>query len=115
MDPLSIEGLAQEVYRGFLVPSVNATEWHDRYKWLNRAAGEISGMARVLDHFAATVPVFAQFPDGRAAIAQAIADRATNLVDLEEPGTEANRRKVVEGLTKRVAKCLLALEGTVIS
>ena len=110
MDSLSIDTLAGEIYHGFLKPSAEAAEWHDRYKWLNRAAGAISGMARILEQVR-----LAGLPVGRSAIAQVIADRATDLVDIEEPGTEANRAKVVKGLDKRVAKCLLALEGTVVS
>lgn len=112
MDPLQ-EQIAQEIYRGFAVPSIQAADWHDRYKWMNRAAGAIAGAARVMAHLLEVE---------RSAVAEELCSMVLKLAGEQFPlpklwlkrseftTEQEGRKRLEDGLPERVAKCLLALD-----
>lgn len=105
MDPLNIQDTASRVYAGFLVHAAEtpAADWHEFYKWINRAAGVIAGHA----HCAATAARPSEM------IAEQVADAALALLDTHKPGSPQARRKIAgpKGLAPRLVKCLAAMEG----
>lgn len=107
MDPLNIQDTAARIYAGFLVHAAEtpAADWHEFYKWINRAAGVIAGHA----HCGAIVA--RQLPP--EVIAEQVADAALALLDTHKPGSAEARRKIAgpKGLCPRVVKCLAAMEG----
>lgn len=107
LDPLNIQDTASRVYEGFLVHAAEtpADDWHEFYKWINRAAGVITGHA----HCAAAVA--RQLPS--EVIAEQVANAALALLDTHKPGSAEARRKIAgpKGLAPRLVKCIAAMEG----
>lgn len=101
MDPLSIDTLAGKISTGFLKPAalIPAKQWRERYKLINRAAGVVAGWAMAAD------------PENPTAAAQEVADRALLVFAVGEWADQKTIGTLSYGLAKRVAKCLLALEG----
>lgn len=105
MDSLSIDTLAGKIAAGFLKPAalIPAKQWRERYKHINRAAGVVAGYAMAAD------------PQNPTAAAQVVTDRALLVFAVGEWADRKTIGTLSYGLAKRVAKCLLALEGTVVS
>lgn len=107
MDPLNIQDTAARVYAGFLVHAAEtpAADWHEFYKWINRAAGVIAGHAHAASTMACQLP-----PE---MIAEKVADAVLALLDTHKPGSPEARRKIAgpKGLAPRLVKCLAAMEG----
>jgi len=104
-DPLNTQQAAERIYHGLLVPAAEtpAKDWHEFYKWINRAAGAIAGHSLAVAGGRLT-------PEQ---VAQQITEAAFILLDAHQPGLRDSREKIQgpKGLSVRVVKCLAALQG----
>ncbi len=115
-DPLNTQQAAERIYHGLLVPAAEtpAKDWHEFYKWINRAAGAIAGHS---------LAVAAGFEDRAGAglggrltpemVAQQLVEAVFILLDAHQPGLRDSREKIQgpKGLSVRVVKCLASLQG----
>jgi hypothetical protein len=89
--PWETRDLAQRIVRGFLEPALACTDWREKWKGVNRAAGIIAGWSL------AEGSVFA-------------AEGVIQAVEVSFHGTAAHLM-LTDGLRKRVAELMMLMEA----
>jgi hypothetical protein len=90
VDPEDEANLADRLIRAFLIPALSATDWREKWKSVNRAAGVIAGWS----------------------IAAGDVEEAEGLVVVVEQRFESGdpaRVQITDGLRKRVAEILVLM------